>query len=182
MTEYQGATWKDLGAQAVVVFGIAAAAGGIAIYKGSHTDINSATNDIDRDGRPALAQGTYSSDETRVPTTVPESSATNNNNVSTTNCEPTPPGYITNTETCADYRIVPDPSPEKGRLCVEKGSYSDANKRTLYGMRRVVGTGEVEIIDPKTGVTIGFFAQGEQASFEAMIKPALEDSIACGNN
>ncbi len=180
MAEYEGMSFKEFATKSIIL-GIST---GIAVYALTR-DGNSAQPNAEAerdDSRPALAQGTYSSDETRVPTTVPESSATNNNNVSTTNCEPTPPGYITNTETCADYRIVPDPSPEKGRLCVEKGSYSDANKRTLYGMRRVVGTGEVEIIDPKTGVIIGFFAQGEQASFEAMTEPALEDSIACGNN
>lgn len=182
MSEHDGPTWRDLGIQAAVVFGIAAAAGGIAIYKGSHTDITSAANDTDRDGRPALAQGTYNNDVTVAPTTAQGGSATNSSNSTGPNCETTPPGHITNYETCADYKVVQDPIPGKDRFCVEKGSYTEANKRTLYGMRRVVGIGEVEIIDPSTREIIGFFAQGVQASFEAMVKPAMEDAVACSNN
>ncbi len=183
MAEHEGATWRDLGIQAAVVFGIAAAAGGIAIYKGSNTDITSATGDTNRDGRPALAQDTYNSDGTAAPSTTTEDLTANSDNSTSTSCEPTPPGHITNFETCADYKVVPDPKPEKGRLCVEKGSYTEANKRTLYGMRRVLGaSNDVEIIDSATGDVIGYFASGQQATFEAMIKPAMVDAVACRNN
>lgn len=97
------------------------------------------------------------------------------------NCNPTPTGYITNFETCADYRLVSDPR-DKTKLCAEKGVYTEENMRTLYGLRRVVGEGtnrEVEIIDQTTGEVIGYFPIGVDASFDAMFKPAMTDALVC---
>lgn len=185
MAEYQGATWKNLGVQAAVVFGIAAAVGGIAIYKESHTDINSSTNDIDRDGRPALAQGDYSNNASGAPTTTSESSATNSNYVTNTNCEATPPGHLTNPSTCADYKLVPDPN--SSRTCVQKGKYSIDNPRTLWGMKAVLGDpinqtdGNVTIYD-SSGNPIGYFADGIPATFDGMDVQAELDAFACLNN
>ncbi len=102
-------------------------------------------------------------------------------------CDPAPSGSITNPLTCADYKEVPDP---KGlnRQCVEKGTYTITNPRTLYGMRTLDSDaydpidGDTEIIDTATGQTIGFFVDGVQASFSGMYEQATSDDIACFEN
>lgn len=188
MTEHDGPTLRDLGVQAVVVFGLAAVAGGIAIYKGTHTEVNSVTNDIDRDGRPSLTAENPSTNNT--PSTETQS-ATQDSSPNTLrletppNCDTTPPGFITNPQTCADYRLVPDPR-DPTRLCAEKGSFvltpEEINKRTLWGLRWTVGEGlsrEVEMIDPKTNKVIGYFTVGVPATFDRMIESAGNDTLAC---
>lgn len=97
------------------------------------------------------------------------------------NCNPTPAGYITNFKTCADYELIPDPR-DNTKLCAIKGFYTEDNKRTLYGLRDVVGEGvsrAVEIIDTETTKVIGYFPTGVSASFEAMFEPAMPNAIAC---
>ncbi len=159
--------------------------GGYIIYSGSRDGIQpSVANLPDRDdGRPALAEENYSGAVS--PTTPVENSSNTSNNSQTKSCEPTPPGYITNPETCAYYKLVPDPR-DPTKLCAEKGSYiltpEEVNKRTLWGLRWTVGEGlsrEVEMIDPETKLVIGYFPVGVPATFDMMIEPASNDTLAC---
>jgi hypothetical protein len=176
MAEHDGPTWRDLGIQAVVVFGIAATAGGIAIYKGTHTDPTSTTSDIDHDGRPALSQGNYNN-------TAETSDSTNQPN--TNNIPEFTAGYITRNDPRSRFKITPDPK-NLGRQCVEKTNETPWN--TVVGMTVVVagdpntydGSG---IIYDGNGVEIGTWDSGVKLiGFEDLLSPAYADAVACSNN
>lgn len=98
------------------------------------------------------------------------------------------PSYITNSQTGADYKIVPDPE-NKGRQCIEKGYYTSESPNTLVGMTVVLGPNSSSYIDITGGViydssnnVIGYFGQEKLIEFEDLTAPAYPDAVACANN
>jgi hypothetical protein len=112
--------------------------------------------------------------------------------LTTTNLEATGasqnPSYITNSQTGADYKIVPDPE-NKGRQCIEKGYYTPESPNTLVGMTVALGPNSSSYIDITGGViydssknVIGYFGQEKLIEFEDLTAPAYPDAVACANN